>query len=108
MAASYPGSVKVFQTRSNGQTVDASHVNDLQDEVNAIESGILNGTAPVVSSNLTIGGTIVGGFTERGRSVKVGEWSTYATTFFASSGTWQCSPNTLEYTLIGKTITVAF
>lgn len=54
MAASYPGSVKVFSARSNGQTIDAAHVNDLQDEVSAIESGLLNGTAPMTSSNATV------------------------------------------------------
>jgi hypothetical protein len=51
--ASYPGSVKVFSARSAGQVIDASHMNDVQDEINAIESGLLNGTAPVVSSNIT-------------------------------------------------------
>lgn len=52
--ASYPTSVKVFTTRNNGtDKIDASHINDLQDEVNAIESGILNGTAPIVSSNVS-------------------------------------------------------
>jgi hypothetical protein len=51
--ASYPGSVKTFATRSAGQTIDASHVNDLQDEVNAIENGLLNGGAPINSSRIT-------------------------------------------------------
>lgn len=39
MAASYPGSVKSFTTKTNYvDLVDASHVNDLQDEVVAIET----------------------------------------------------------------------
>lgn len=39
MAASYPGSIKTFTTKTNStDLVDASHVNDLQDEVNAIET----------------------------------------------------------------------
>lgn len=50
MAASYPGAVKTFATRSNGQSIDPSHINDLQDEVSAIESGLLNGTAALNSS----------------------------------------------------------
>lgn len=58
MAASYPNSVKTFATRSAGQTIDPSHVNDLQDEVSAIEDGLLNGTAPVTSSNLTVTGAL--------------------------------------------------
>lgn len=52
--ASYPDSVKSFVTRSAGQTIAAAHVNDLQDEVNAMESGLLNGTAPLNSSNSTM------------------------------------------------------
>ena len=54
MAASYPGAVKTFTTKSAGQTIQPADVNDLQDEVNAIESGLLNGTAPVTSSNATV------------------------------------------------------
>ena len=54
MAASYPGAVKTFASRSAGQTIDASHVNDLQDEVAAIEDGLLNGTASLISSNTTV------------------------------------------------------
>ena len=55
MAASYPGSVKSFTNKSNGQAIEASHVNDLQDEVNAIEAGLLNGTAPLTSSRAIVG-----------------------------------------------------
>ena len=53
MPASYPTAAKTFASRSNGAVIDASHVQDLQDEVTAIESGLLNGTAPVLSSNIT-------------------------------------------------------
>ena len=52
--ASYPGSVKTFTTRNAGDTIQPSHVNDLQDEINAIESGLLNGTAPLTSSNASV------------------------------------------------------
>lgn len=53
MPASFPGAVKTFASRSNGQTIDASHVQDLQDEVHAIEDGLLNGSAPINSSRIT-------------------------------------------------------
>jgi hypothetical protein len=43
MAASYPGSVKTFTTRSTGQSIEAQHMNDVQDEVAAVESSLLNG-----------------------------------------------------------------
>jgi hypothetical protein len=44
MAASYPSSVKTFTTKVNGvDDVDASHINDLQLEVTAIETDLLSG-----------------------------------------------------------------
>lgn len=65
----FPAAVKTFVTRSAAQTIDPSHVNDLQDEVNAIESGYLNGTARISASNATAanlsvagGSTFVGSF----------------------------------------------
>lgn len=54
MAASYPTAVKTFSARSNSQTIDASHMNDVQDEITAIEAGLLNGTAPLTSSNASV------------------------------------------------------
>ena len=59
--ASYPNTAITFTTRSNGQTIDASHVNSLQDEVAAIESGLLGGTAPIVSSHVTGTGLQISG-----------------------------------------------
>lgn len=39
MAADFPTTVKTFTAKSNNvDTIDASHVNDLQDEVNAVET----------------------------------------------------------------------
>lgn len=52
--ASFPTSAKSFAARSNGQTIDAAHVGDLQDEVNAIEDGYLNGSARLNSSGSTM------------------------------------------------------
>ena len=48
--ASYPDSVKSFTTKNSGDVIQAAHVNDIQSEVNAIESGLLNGTARLQSS----------------------------------------------------------
>lgn len=58
---SFPGAVFNPSARTNGQTIDASHVNDLQDEVVAIETGYLNGTARLNSSNSTLGTLSVSG-----------------------------------------------
>lgn len=45
--ATFPGAVKAFTTKSDGagNKVFASHVNDLQDEVTAIEDGLRNASA---------------------------------------------------------------
>jgi hypothetical protein len=54
--ASYPSAVFSPAARSNGQTIDASHVNSLQDEVTAIEAA-LEGTithSVNVSGNSTL------------------------------------------------------
>lgn len=59
--ATYPSGVKTFTSKSAGQSVSASHVNDLQDEVIAIEDGLLNGTAPIVSSRATVASLQVSG-----------------------------------------------
>lgn len=41
MAASYPTSVKSFSAKASNDTIEPSHVNDLQDEVNAIETALI-------------------------------------------------------------------
>lgn len=51
---SYPTSVKSFTTKNTGDVVQAAHINDLQDEVAAIEAGIRNGTAPINASGSTL------------------------------------------------------
>src|SRR3990167_5444714 len=61
MAASYPTSVKSFTTKNTSDAIQAAHVNDLQDEVAAIEGGLLNGTAPLNSSNSTLAALSVTG-----------------------------------------------
>jgi hypothetical protein len=43
--ANYPTTVFAPAARSNGQTIDAGHVNDLQGEVSAIETALINGLA---------------------------------------------------------------
>lgn len=51
--ASFPTSVKTFTTRNAGDTIQPAHVNELGDEVTAIEDGLINGTAPIVSSRIS-------------------------------------------------------
>lgn len=59
--ASFPTSVFSPSARSNGQVIDASHVNDLQGEVTAIEDGFRNATAPLNSSRSTLASLSVTG-----------------------------------------------
>ena len=73
MAASYPSSAKTFTTKSNGGTIDASHINDLQEEVTAIEQDLLDGL------NVTRGGTGVTSMTDRGVIIGRGSSSAEAT-----------------------------
>lgn len=72
--ASYPTAVKTFTSKSDGagNRIFASHVNDLQDEVTAIEDGILNGTAPVTCSRVTAATLSVAGNSTVGGTFSVG------------------------------------
>lgn len=51
--AQFPSAVIAFTTKNAGDVIQPSHLNTLQDEVAAIEDGLLNGTAPVNSSRIT-------------------------------------------------------
>lgn len=61
MSASYPSGTKSFSTKTDGsgQTIFAAHINDLQDEVVAIENGLLTGVVhglkPSVASAQDLG-----------------------------------------------------
>lgn len=58
MAASYPGSIRVFTTKVNlVDVIDASHPNFLQEEVVAIETTL--GTNPQVSTTPSPSGTFI-------------------------------------------------
>lgn len=52
--ANYPNSAPSFATRNQGDVINASHINSLQDEVAAIGGGLISGTAPLSSSNSTV------------------------------------------------------
>jgi hypothetical protein len=83
-AASYPTSVKSFTTKVPGDTVQPSHVNDLQDEVTAIETDLLAAWTPVVYN---------------------------AANFTAATGTWTVDAGdavSVAYKKIGKTLIIGF
>lgn len=70
--ANFPNSVTTFATRSAGQKVASAHVNALQDEVNAIEDGYLNGTARLNSSHSTLAALSVIGNSTLASSITIG------------------------------------
>lgn len=70
--ASYPGSIKSFSARSAGQTVGSAHINDIQDEISAVETGLLSGLAHAVTIS-------TGGLTVSTGSVNIGGPSSLAT-----------------------------
>lgn len=59
--ASFPTAVKSFTTKNTGDTIQPADVNDLQDEVNAIEAGYLNGTARLNAGASTLASLVVAG-----------------------------------------------
>lgn len=65
--ASYPTAPKSFTTKASGDVVQAAHVNDAQDEIAAVEQGLLNGLDHHVSltagKRLTFAGTSTTGTT---------------------------------------------
>jgi hypothetical protein len=70
MPASYPNSVKVFTTKTTGQVIQASHINEPQDEITAIEQGLLQGLAHALFPN-TDAGQDLGTTTKRWRQLLV-------------------------------------
>lgn len=53
-AASFPTAIKSFTTKNSGDKVQAAHVNDLQDEVTALEQDLINGMSRVRLSSSTL------------------------------------------------------
>jgi hypothetical protein len=70
MPPSYPNSVKVFTTKTTGQTILASHINEPQDEITAIEQGLLQGLAHALFPNTDVGQDL-GTTTKRWRNLLV-------------------------------------
>lgn len=73
----YPTGVFNPSARSNGQSIDASHINDLQNELNAIETALLgtithslnvSGASTLASLHVSGGSTFAGGVNFGGAS----------------------------------------
>lgn len=91
--ASYPTAIKSFTTKNTGDIIQAAHVNDLQDEVNAIEAGLRNGTAPLNAAGSTVTSlTVTGGSTLA--TLSVSGASTLATLNLTGASTFAVRPLT--------------
>jgi hypothetical protein len=87
-AASYPSSVKSFSTKLAGQTISASHVNEIQDEIVAVETALLNGFTHALKPTVT-------GAQDLGTSSL--HWGTiYANAFAGGAQDFTCGRLTLE------------
>jgi len=107
--ATYPTGVAAFTTKNNGDTIQPSHVNSLQDEITAIEDGILNGTAPLNSSRVTapslqISGnsTFVGTITASSNVVSSGQFTA------ANQPAWNVYSTAVILGTAASTVSVAF
>lgn len=109
---SFPNSVFAPPTRSNGQTIDASHINGVQDEVVAIEDGYRNATAPLNSSNSTLanlsvtGGSTLGAVTF-GSTVRFASSATFGAGLNVSSGGLVVSSGGVTISSGGLTVSTA-
>jgi hypothetical protein len=83
MAASYPGAVKTFTTKAAGGAILAAHINDLQDEVKAVETQL---------------------------GVNAGTWQSWTPSYLYTGGTTDYTIVTTQarYTVIGKMVTVNY
>lgn len=105
--ASYPNSIVSFGSKSAGQTIQPGHVNDLQDEVTAVETQLLTWTAytPTWTNNGTANslgdGSITGSYRKVGTQVFFRVTLTWGSTTSAGSSFWFLSvPVTAEGTFV--------
>ena len=108
---SYPDSVKSFTAKTAGQNIDPAHVNDIQDEVNAVEAGLLDGTARLNSSRSTLanlsvtGGSTLAGTLQSSNSTLASLSVTGGSTL---AGTLQSSNSTVNALSVSSNSTFAF
>jgi len=77
MAAAYPGTIKTFSTKAPGEAIASSHINDLQNEVVAVETQL---------------------------GVNAGTWTEYTPSVFAATGTLTSYTSFGRYCRIGKVV----
>lgn len=97
MAASFPTSIKSFTAKIAGDTVQPAHVNDLQDEVVAVETQLMTWTAytPVWTNSGTANtlgnGTLTGTYRKVGTQVFFQVELVWGSTTVSGSAQWNIS-----------------
>jgi hypothetical protein len=72
LPASYPSSIKSFTTKNAGDTIQPAHINDIQDEVVAVETDLLKSWSSWTPTwtNLTVGdGTVTAKYFKLGKLI---------------------------------------
>ena len=107
MTATFPGGVKVFTTKQAGDQIASAHINDLQDEVVAVETELRKTSGSVVSHG-SLAGLSNNDHPQYVRGVDLGTWIAYTPTWTADTTNPSIGNGTLvgRYTQIGKTCTV--
>lgn len=104
MATSYPASIDSFPTRVNGQPIDASHIDNLQDSVAAIEAELgatPKGVAASVAARIAAVEGSAAGLDNRVTTVEgsTGTLGTRLTTVEGTAGTLDTRLTTAEGTI---------
>ncbi len=88
MSASYPTTVKSFNTKTDNVTTNsAAHINDLQDEVVALETDLLQGWTTYTPTWTASVNPAIGNGTLSGQYRQIGKIVLYNITMTAGSGT---------------------
>lgn len=117
--SSFPTTVKTFTTKVAADTIQPAHINDLQDEVAAIESGLINGTTTSLNVGFSTinlaGGQLTFPAVQAASSgantlddYEEGTWTPTLTFFTPGDLSVAYSTRTGSYTKIGRMVTVTF
>jgi hypothetical protein len=102
MAASYPGTIKTFTTKTAGEAIASSHINDLQAEVVAIETELKKTTGSTVDH----GGLAGLSDNDHPQYQLLPTWTSYSPTVTSQSGTFTTVSATGYYSQINKVMNV--
>lgn len=101
--ANFPNSVTVYTTRNPGDAIPSADWNSFGSEINAIEDGLINGTAPIHTSNTILNAlSVSSGSTLNTLSVTGG--STFAGNVVITGGL-QSSNSTVNNLTVNGTLT---